>query len=82
MLVVPGMPVEPRMPGGAVVRALVARVTGLDPGAITVHLTRSGGGFGRRLLSDYGAEAAYLSCAELCQIAYKRWVLPIGSLAK
>jgi len=29
-----------------------------------------------------GAEAAYLSCAELCQIAYKRWVLPIGSLAK
>jgi isoquinoline 1-oxidoreductase beta subunit len=45
------------------VRALAAQVTGLDPGAVTVHLTRSGGGFGRRLLSDYGAEAAYLSKA-------------------
>lgn len=29
-----------------------------------------------------GAEAAYLSCAELCQIAYKRAILPIGPLAK
>jgi isoquinoline 1-oxidoreductase beta subunit len=45
------------------VRELAARVTGLDPGAVTVHMTRSGGGFGRRLLSDYGAEAAYLSKA-------------------
>jgi len=45
------------------VRELAARVTGLDPKAITVHMTRSGGGFGRRLLSDYGAEAAYLSKA-------------------
>jgi len=45
------------------VRALAAQVTGLDPGAITVHMTRSGGGFGRRLMSDYGAEAAYLSKA-------------------
>ena len=26
------------------------------------------------------AEAAYLSCAELCQAAYKRWVLPIWPL--
>ena len=45
-------------------RGLLARVTGLDPTVITVHLTRAGGGFGRRLLSDYGAEAAYLSRAE------------------
>jgi isoquinoline 1-oxidoreductase beta subunit len=45
------------------VRELAARVTGLDPKAITVHMTRSGGGFGRRLMSDYGAEAAYLSKA-------------------
>jgi succinate-acetate transporter protein len=27
-----------------------------------------------------GVEAAYLSCAELCQAAYKRWVLPIWPL--
>ena len=45
------------------VRELAARVTGLDPKAIAVHMTRSGGGFGRRLMSDYGAEAAYLSKA-------------------
>ncbi|HET9726828.1 MAG TPA: molybdopterin cofactor-binding domain-containing protein [Gemmatimonadales bacterium] len=45
------------------VRALAARVTGLDAKRITVHMTRSGGGFGRRLISDYGAEAAYLSKA-------------------
>jgi isoquinoline 1-oxidoreductase beta subunit len=45
------------------VRELTARVTGLPTTAITVHMTRSGGGFGRRLLSDYGAEAAYLSKA-------------------
>lgn len=44
-------------------RTIVAQVTGLGPSAITVHLTRAGGGFGRRLLSDYGAEAAYLSKA-------------------
>jgi succinate-acetate transporter protein len=29
-----------------------------------------------------GAEAAYLSCAELCPSAYKRAILPIGSLAQ
>ena len=45
------------------VRELTARVTGLPTTAITVHMTRSGGGFGRRLISDYGAEAAYLSKA-------------------
>jgi succinate-acetate transporter protein len=28
------------------------------------------------------AEAAYLSCAELCQAAYKREILPVGPLAK
>jgi isoquinoline 1-oxidoreductase beta subunit len=45
------------------VRELAARVTGLPATAITVHMSRSGGGFGRRLISDYGAEAAYLSKA-------------------
>jgi isoquinoline 1-oxidoreductase beta subunit len=44
-------------------RNLVAQVAGIDPKKVTVHLTRSGGGFGRRLLSDYGAEAAHLSKA-------------------
>ena len=48
-------------PGG--LQDLVAEVTGLEPRTIAVHLTRSGGGFGRRLISDYGAEAAYLSKA-------------------
>jgi isoquinoline 1-oxidoreductase beta subunit len=48
-------------PGG--LRGLVAKVTGLEPESVRVHLTRSGGGFGRRLLSDYGAEAALLSKA-------------------
>jgi isoquinoline 1-oxidoreductase subunit beta len=45
------------------VRALAARVTGLEPKTIAVHMTRAGGGFGRRLMSDYGAEAAFLSKA-------------------
>jgi isoquinoline 1-oxidoreductase subunit beta len=39
----------------------IAAATGLKPAAITVHLSRSGGGFGRRLMDDYAAEAAFLS---------------------
>ncbi len=39
----------------------VAELTGLKAEAITVHLGRSGGGFGRRLMDDYAAEAAFLS---------------------
>ena len=39
----------------------IAALTGLKPEAITVHLSRSGGGFGRRLMDDYAAEAAFLS---------------------
>jgi isoquinoline 1-oxidoreductase beta subunit len=42
---------------------LVARVTGLPLASVAIHITRLGGGFGRRLLSDYAAEAAYLSKA-------------------
>jgi isoquinoline 1-oxidoreductase subunit beta len=45
------------------VRELAARVTGIPGASIAVHMTRAGGGFGRRLISDYGAEAAYLSKA-------------------
>jgi isoquinoline 1-oxidoreductase beta subunit len=48
-------------PAGA--RGLAARVTGLAPEAITVHLTRAGGGFGRRLMSDVAAEAALVAQA-------------------
>lgn len=48
-------------PGG--VRGLVARVLGLPPHRIRVQMSRSGGGFGRRLMSEYGAEAALLSRA-------------------
>jgi len=42
-------------------RALAAGAVGIDPGAVTVHLIRTGGGFGRKLMNDYVAEAAWLS---------------------
>ena len=53
-------------------------VLGAGKYAGNVDLIRAGGWLG--FLA--GAEAAYLSCAELCQVAYKREVLPIWSLAK
>jgi isoquinoline 1-oxidoreductase beta subunit len=42
-------------------RDVVSSVIGLPKDAITINVTRIGGGFGRRLLSDYAAEAAHLS---------------------
>jgi isoquinoline 1-oxidoreductase beta subunit len=42
-------------------RGLVARALGLDPANVKVHLCRTGGGFGRRLMNDYMVEAAWLS---------------------
>ncbi len=42
-------------------RTLVARTLGLPETDITVHLTRSGGGFGRRLGSDFMVEAAAIA---------------------
>jgi isoquinoline 1-oxidoreductase beta subunit len=48
-------------PGGAC--DLAAQVCGITPKQVAVHLTRAGGGFGRRLVSDYAAEAALVSKA-------------------
>jgi len=42
-------------------RALVAQALGIDPGNITVHLCRAGGGFGRRLMNDSMVEVAWLA---------------------
>jgi isoquinoline 1-oxidoreductase beta subunit len=42
-------------------RALAAKAVGIDNGAVTVHLIRTGGGFGRKLMNDYVVEAAWLS---------------------
>ena len=42
-------------------RDLVAQTLGVDPADVTVHLTRIGGGFGRRLQNDYMAEAAWIA---------------------
>ncbi len=42
-------------------QAMVARGLGIDPANIKVHLCRTGGGFGRRLMNDYMFEAAWLT---------------------
>ena len=42
-------------------RDRVASAIGLDASAITVHITRSGGGFGRRTGTDYMVEAAAIA---------------------
>ncbi len=42
-------------------RKLIAETLGLDEANIVVHMMRAGGGFGRRLATDYMVEAAWIA---------------------
>ena len=42
---------------------VIATALGIPRDNVAIHVTRIGGGFGRRLVSDYAVEAAYLSRA-------------------
>lgn len=42
-------------------RSMVAGALGIEENAVTLHLTRIGGGFGRRLQNDYVVEAARIA---------------------
>ena len=44
-------------------QSVVARATGVETSKVHVQSTRIGGGFGRRLMSDYAAEAAVVAKA-------------------
>ena len=48
-----------QVPGSA--RYFAHRLSGLTREQVTVEMTRVGGGFGRRLMADYAAEASFLS---------------------
>src|SRR4030095_2677048 len=42
-------------------RTEVAKALGLDEAAVTIHTTAHGGGFCRRLKTDYGVQAALIA---------------------
>ena len=48
---------DSQQPGAGPAAALPRRL-GLQPDDVTLHMTRGGGGFGRRLTNDYMVEAA------------------------
>jgi isoquinoline 1-oxidoreductase beta subunit len=48
-----------QIPAGGV--TLGARVAGVEPAAVTLHLMKTGGGFGRRLTNDYVGEVAAIA---------------------
>ncbi|HWA21119.1 MAG TPA: molybdopterin cofactor-binding domain-containing protein [Caulobacterales bacterium] len=42
-------------------REIIAKLMGLPQSAITIHVTRMGGGFGRRLMADFMVEASWIA---------------------
>jgi isoquinoline 1-oxidoreductase beta subunit len=48
-------------PGGGL--NMMQKALGIDPGNVTLHLTRMGGGFGRRLMNDFMVQAAAVAKA-------------------